>query len=244
MMIILLIYLAPMFLNLQKQVTVFLAGDSTMSEKETSAYPETGWGMPFSYFFEQTVKVENHAKNGRSTSSFRKEGRWDVIMNRVSEGDFVFIQFGHNDEVQTKANSTKPEEYRQNLKNYISETRQKGATPVILTPVARRKFSANDIPEGTHDQYSAIVREVAATEKVFLIDHDRLSQQLLQEMGQESSKLLYNHLEPGEHPNYPSGVTDNTHFNELGARKMAQLVLKAIRESELELKNRIVAGRK
>ena len=231
--------IAVVFFNTQQQVSVYLIGDSTMSEKDISAYPEHGWGMPFSYFFDQTVKVENHARNGRSTRSFREEGRWDVVEQKLQAGDYVFIQFGHNDEVQTKKSSTKPEEFGTNLVNFVHETRKKAAIPVLLTPVARRRFDEEGKIVSTHDKYSAIVREVAAEEDVFLIDHDLMSQNLLQEMGVENSILLFNHLEAGEHPNYPNGKSDNTHFNELGARKMAQFVLSTIKESDLGLKEKI-----
>lgn len=230
------------FLVQQKTpVKVYLIGDSTMSIKEVEDYPETGWGMPFAYFFDESVKVENHAKNGRSTKSFIAENRWQPVVDSLQPGDYVFIQFGHNDEVKSKVGRySTPEEYRANLSRFVNGSRSKGAKPVLLTPVARRKFNEAGEVQGTHEQYSAIVRKVAEELKVPLIDMDQKSQTLLQELGPEKSVLLYMHLAPGEHPNYPKGVEDNTHFNELGARKMAQLVLADIREMELELADRIV----
>ncbi|HEX7846736.1 MAG TPA: rhamnogalacturonan acetylesterase [Chitinophagaceae bacterium] len=225
----------------KKKIKIFMAGDSTMAIKETKAYPETGWGMPFVYFWDSTVKVINKAKNGRSTSSFRNEGLWKQIMDEASEGDYVFIQFGHNDEVPTKKTYTTEAEFRSNLTSYIAETRAKKAIPVLLTPVARRKFDANGKVEGTHDAYSQIVREVAAKEKTLFIDMDKKSQALLQSYGEENSKLLFLQLQPGEHPNYPEGKIDNTHFSELGARLMAQLVLKELKELNIELTERVIA---
>ena len=229
------------FLPLEKKrIKVYLIGDSTMSVKEVKAYPETGWGMPFTAFFDSTVQVDNRAQNGRSTRSFMAENRWQPVVDKLQAGDYVFVQFGHNDEVPTKATYTKPEEFTANLVKYITDTKSKGATPVLLTPVARRKFDAAGHITGTHDAYSALVRTVAQEQSVALIDLDRISQQLLEKMGPENSKLLFNQVEPGEHPNYPQGKQDDTHFNELGARKMAGLVLAQIKTLHLELAERIV----
>jgi lysophospholipase L1-like esterase len=223
----------------KKKIKIFMAGDSTMSIKETRYYPETGWGMPFVYFWDSTVTVVNKAKNGRSTSSFRNEGLWKSIMDEAGEGDFIFIQFGHNDEVSTKKTYTTESEFRANLVRYVQETREKKATPLLLTPVARRKFSNNGQIEGTHDVYSRIVREVAEEQQVLLIDLDKKSQALYQQMGVENSKLLFVQLKPGEHPNYPEGKEDNTHFSELGARLIAQLVLAELKPLNTDLNARI-----
>ncbi|MBA4139870.1 MAG: rhamnogalacturonan acetylesterase [Segetibacter sp.] len=218
---------------------VYLVGDSTMARKEVRAYPETGWGMPFTYFFDSTVEVDNRAMNGRSTKSFIAENRWRAVLNDLKGGDYVFIQFGHNDEVKTKATYTTEVEFKTNLKRYVSEARSKKALPLLITPVARRKFDSTGKVLGTHEVYSAIVRSVAKEENVLLIDLDTKSQALLQQIGPETSKLLFNYLTPAEHPNYPEGKQDDTHFNELGARKMAQLVLAEIKNLHLDLANHI-----
>lgn len=224
-----------------KPVKIYLIGDSTMSVKSVSAYPETGWGMPFVHFFDSSVIVDNRAKNGRSTKSFIAENLWQPVVNNLQEGDYVFIQFGHNDEVQTKAASTKPAEFKLNLLRYITDTRSKKAIPVLLTPAARRSFDAvTGKIMGTHDIYSALVREVSKQTNVPLIDLDVKSQALLQSLGIDGSRLLFNHLKSGEHPNYPLGKVDDTHFNELGARLVAQLVLQEIINLKLDVANRIV----
>ena len=224
------------FSHLQKrQIKVYLIGDSTMSQKEIKAYPETGWGMPFSYFFDSSVTVDNRAKNGRSSRTFIEEGLWKPVIGKLQEGDYVMIQFGHNDEVKTKASYTTEQEFTANLVKYVEESRSKKAIPVLLTPVARRKFDSSGKIEGTHDVYSQLVRNTAKKYNVPLIDLDRKSQQLLQQMGVENSKYLFNYLEPKEHPNYPDGKKDDTHFSELGARKIAQIVLAEIRSQHLSL---------
>jgi lysophospholipase L1-like esterase len=196
--------------------------------------------MPFVHFWDSTVTVVNRAKNGRSTKTFINEGLWQSIYDEAGEGDYVFIQFGHNDEVPTKKSYTTEEEFRSNLRRYVKESKHKKAIPVLLTPVARRKFDLAGHIEGTHDVYSQLVRDVATIEKVILIDLDKKSQALYQQTGVENSKLLFLWLKPGEHPNYPDGKEDNTHFNELGARLIAQLVLTEIKELLPELATRIV----
>jgi lysophospholipase L1-like esterase len=222
-----------------KKTRVWLIGDSTMSKKDTRAYPETGWGMSFSYFFDSTVVVDNRAKNGRSTRTFIAEGLWKPVLEEMSEDDYVLIQFGHNDEVSTKASFSTEEQFIANLTRYVQESRSKKAFPVLITPVARRKFDSAGRIQGTHERYSELVRQVAANEKVYLIDLDKKSQELLQSMGPENSRYLFNHLEPGEHPNYPDGKKDDTHFNELGARKMAQIVLSEIRRLNIGLARKL-----
>ena len=236
----LILFLMAFAMPEKKKITIWMCGDSTMSIKEKKAYPETGWGMPFVYFWDSTVTIENLAKNGRSTSSFRNEGLWQIVLDKATEGDYVFIQFGHNDEVSTKKTYTTETEFKNNLKQYVSETRSKKATPILLTPMARRKFDAAGKIEGTHDVYSQIVRDVAKEEKVLLFDMDKITQQLYQQFGVENSKLLFMQLKPNEHPNYPEGRDDNTHFNELGARLIAQLVLEEIKKQIPELSDRIV----
>jgi lysophospholipase L1-like esterase len=223
----------------KKKIKVYLIGDSTMAQKEIKAYPETGWGMPFTYFFDSSVVVDNRAKNGRSTKTFIAEGLWKPVVENLGEGDFVFIQFGHNDEVKTKASYTTQEEFAANLERYVAETKSKKAEPVLLTPVARRSFDSAGKLQSTHEVYSQIVRNVARKLNVPLIDLDKESQEVLKQFGPETSKLLFLQLKPGEHPNYPEGKNDNTHFNELGARVMAEIVLSEIKKLKLKLADHI-----
>lgn len=228
----------------KKKITVWMCGDSTMSIKDKRAYPETGWGMPFVYFWDSTVNVKNLAKNGRSTSSFRNEGLWKQVLEGAAEGDYVFIQFGHNDEVPTKKTYTTEAEFKNNLKQYVAEARSKKVTPILLTPMARRKFNSSGRMEGTHEVYAQIIRDVAKEDNVVLFDMDKQTQDLYQQFGIENSKLLFLQLKPGEHPNHPEGKEDNTHFSELGARLLAQMVLKEIKQQLPELAERIYVPQK
>lgn len=238
--VILIACLLSSFNVTQEHIKVYLIGDSTMSEKPVSRYPETGWGMAFRYFLDSTATVENHAKNGRSTRTFISENRWAPIVEKLKPGDYVFIQFGHNDEAKEKVERyTTPDEYKLNLRRFVDETRKKNANPVLITPVARRRFREGKVIE-SHTVYSALVREVASQENVPLVDLDQTSMELYQRIGEEASKLLFLQLQPGEHPNYPAGKDDNTHFNELGARLIAQLVLRDIIALKLGLADHVV----
>jgi len=195
--------------------------------------------MPFKYFFDSTVTVDNRAKNGRSTRTFISENLWQPVADNLKEGDYVFIQFGHNDESKEKGDRyTTPEQYKSNLTKFITETRAKRANPILLTPVSRRKFKDGKAQE-THQEYSPLVIDVATQQNVPLIDLDAKSLELLQKFGEEQSKLLFLQLAPGEHPNYPEGKNDNTHFNELGARLIAQVVLSEIKNQKIGLADRI-----
>jgi lysophospholipase L1-like esterase len=224
----------------KKKITIWLIGDSTMSVKDVKAYPETGWGMPFVNFWDSTVTVDNRAMNGRSTRTFMEEKRWDPVVSNMQEGDYVFIQFGHNDEVPTKKSYVPEKDFKTNLIRYINDTRNKKANPVLITPVARRKFDSTGHIQETHAVYAQIVRDVAKENNVPLIDLAERAKALYQQLGPETSKYLFNHLIPGEHPNYPEGKQDDTHFNELGARKIAEMVLAETKNLKLELAERIL----
>ena len=220
-----------------KPLTVFLAGDSTMAKKLPEKRPETGWGeMLVDFFQDGKVIIDNRAQNGRSTRTFISEGRWQAIVDALRPGDYVFIQFGHNDESKEKTDRyTPPADYRNNLIRFVSEVRDKKATPVLLTPVMRRRFDKEGKLQDTHGEYPDIVRRVAAEYKVALIDMHRSSAAVLAKYGAEESRKLFLQLKPNENPNYPNGIEDNTHFNPLGAKVMASLAVERVRESRLPL---------
>lgn len=227
--------LAP-FAFAKEPVTVFLAGDSTMAHKQENKRPETGWGEQLQkHFDEKRVRVDNHAQNGRSTKSFIAEGRWQALIDKVSAGDYVLVQFGHNDQPKEKATHTPPDDFRRNLERFVDEVRAKKATPVLLTPVVRRRFDEKGAFYDTHFEYPDIVRRVAAERKVALIDMHRESEKVLVKYGPEDSRKLFLQLKAGENPNYPQGVEDNTHFSPLGADLMAEIVVDSLRKQKLGL---------
>lgn len=226
-----------------RQIKIYLIGDSTMCEYEPQRAPLTGWGMPFKYFFDSTVVVDNRAKGGRSTRTFLNEGRLQPIADSLQEGDYVLMQFGHNDEAKEekyKDRYTPVPDYKTNLIKFITETRAKKATPVIITPVSRMRFDKDGRQQETHTEYTAACYQVAKQYNVPLIDLDKRSRELFQQLGPENAKLLFMQLEPGENPSYPEGQKDNTHFNAYGARRIAELVLQQIQELHLGLADHVV----
>ncbi len=218
-------------------ITIYLAGDSTTAEKLPEKRPETGWGEFLQQFFNvDAVRVENHAQNGRSTRTFIEEGLWQAIIARLKPGDYVFVQFGHNDQPKEKQDRhTSPEDYRKNLVRFIADARERQATPVLLTPVMRRRFDEQGVFQDTHAEYPDIVRSVAAEHNVPLIDMHRKSERVIKQRGVEGSKQLFLWLNANENANYPEGIEDNTHFSPLGAEIMAGLVVEGIGELKLGL---------
>ncbi len=222
----------------KEKIVVYTIGDSTMADKDTADNPERGWGQVLPLFFDSTnVLIENHAKNGRSTKSFIDEHRWDSIMGKLRKGDYVFIQFGHNDE-----KSDKPEvyadphgAYKANLARFVKETRDKGAYPVLMTSIVRRKFDDKGMLTDTHGEYPGVVRELAKELKVPLVDMEEKSRQKIQNLGPEPSKKMFVWFDPGVYKRFPDGKKDDTHLNEHGAMIIAQLAAEGIRELKLPL---------
>jgi lysophospholipase L1-like esterase len=211
----------------EKKIRIFLAGDSTMCEYPQSRTPLTGWGMPFAGFFDSSVRIENKARGGRSTRTFISEGRWKELVDQVSEGDFVMIQFGHNDEAKEekyKDRYTSVQDYTTNLELFVKETRAHKGLPILVTPVSRLRFGKDGRQEETHAAYTSAMLETGKRLSVPVINLDSLSIDLYNHMGEKNAPLLFMQLAPGEDPHYPDGQKDNTHFNEYGARKMASLV--------------------
>ncbi len=217
-----------------------MIGDSTMADKPLDDNPERGWGQLFPTFFDSTVRIENHAKNGRSTRSFLRESLWTPVVSKLQPGDYVFIQFGHNDEKPEKVDRyTPPEDYRTNLIKFVKETREHKAQPILCTPIMRRRFDEQGKFFDEHGVYPDIVREVAKQYDVPLIDMHRKSERLIVELGPEGSKKIFLWIAPGEYKSLPKGREDNTHFSELGATRMAELAVEGIRELNLDLVRRL-----
>lgn len=217
--------------------TIFLIGDSTLADKPDASDPERGWGQALPGLLSDGVAVRNHAVNGRSTKSFLREGRWTKVLGELKAGDWVLIQFGHNDE--KKEDSTRyaaPQtDYRRNLLRFIRETQAKGAKPVLLTPVVRRRFDAGGAWSDTHGDYPTVVKEVAGETGVPLIDLEALSRDMVRQAGPEKSRRLYLAFQPGTYASRPKGIADDTHFSAYGARKIAGLVVADWRRQQLPL---------
>ena len=246
-----------------KHTTIFVIGDSTAANKDTTGGKvERGWGMMLQQCFDADfIVVDNHAVNGRSSKSFLDEGRWDKVLEKIQPGDYVIIQFGHNDEKAQLARHTDPgSTFDYNLARYVRETREKGGIPVLMNPVVRRNFfmlppevaddeqlrntifsDTEHLVEGdslndTHGLYRVAPRDVARRMNCHFIDANRITHNLEQGLGREASKKLHMWFRPGEEPSLPKGKQDNTHYNIYGAQVVANLLADALCEEVPVLK--------
>ena len=213
--------------------TIHLMGDSTMAEKNLSkANPERGWGMMFQNFLDEGVKVINYARNGRSTKNFIDTGDWDRVLGAIRPGDYVFIEFGHND--SKESDSTRYAApwgaYQDNLRTFIKGTRDKGGKPVLLTPVARRWFKDGKLDRECHGDYPAAMKQVAEQTGTPLLDVTTATLDWIEGLGDEASRPYFMHLAPGLYAYAPDGKTDNTHTVASGARKVTEIVCSLIGE--------------
>jgi len=221
----------------EPKIDVYLIGDSTMADRPDPDYPEHGWGQRLPHFFDDQVAVHNFAVNGRSTKSFIDEGKWAAVLPKLKPGDYVFIQFGHNDEKsEDSTRYTQPQtSFRRNLERFVADARSKGAFSVLLTPIVRRKFNAQGSLEDTHGEYPIVVRQVAKERDVPLIDLQPLTERLVRAAGPEGSKRLYVWLAPGESKVFPDGRQDDTHLSLLGATEVARLAATELAKTSLPL---------
>ncbi|KAA2239835.1 rhamnogalacturonan acetylesterase [Chitinophaga agrisoli] len=241
-LLVVLFCMTTAFIAPPQKIHVWLIGDSTVCDQPLDRSPVTGWGTPFAGFFDSSVAVINKARGGRSTRTFISEGRWQEVADSLQEGDYVLIQFGHNDEAKEpryRDRYTPVPDYKNNLARFIREARGKKAQPVLITPVTRLSFDSTGHVKETHREYSAAVWEIGRQYNVPVIDLDTKSRQLADYFGPKYAKVLYMQVDSLENPHYPAGRKDNTHFNEYGARRIAELVLAAIRERKMELAERI-----
>ena len=239
-----------------KTTTIFIIGDSTAANKDISGgKQERGWGMALQCYFDDNILVDNHAVNGRSSLSFINEGRWDKVLERMKPGDYVIIQFGHNDEKAPLDRHTDPgSTFDYNLAKYVRETREHGGIPVLMNCVVRRNFAkvapkndddeslrsttfkdADGLVEGdslvdTHGLYRVAPHDVAQRMNVHFIDANQITHDLEQGLGTVASRKLHMWFLPGEEPSVPQGRQDNTHYNVYGAHVVARLLADALCE--------------
>jgi lysophospholipase L1-like esterase len=212
--------------------TIFWAGDSTVQTNDYSTYPQNGIGQVFPIFIKEEYRVENHAKNGRSTKSFIDEGRLAAIEERIGEGDFLFIQFGHNDEKdQDPTRYTTPfGTFKENLKTYIAVARNHGAYPVLITPLERRCYVDEwKLGAGAHGDYVAGMKEVAKECDVPLVDLYTMSRHALEEAGEIGSRKWHMFFDAGIYEEHPEESRDNTHLRYEGAVKYGSLIAQGLK---------------
>lgn len=247
--------LSAFTMDTSRPFTIFMVGDSTMADKSLKGNnPERGWGMMLQGFFTENVTVDNYAVNGRSTKSFINEGRWDAVLKKIRKGDYVFIEFGHNDEKTNETLYTEPgTTFDENLRRFVRETREKGGIPVLFNSIVRRNFPPNgktfanateardflsasgghyaqegDVLVDTHGAYLESPKKVAAEMNVPFIDLNRLTREMVARYGREGSKKIWQHIPAGVYEACPNGRTDNTHLCVYGARIVAGIAIDAV----------------
>ena len=225
-------------------ITVFMIGDSTIANKDTlDGNEEHGWGQVLQTYFDPSkVRIANHAMNGRSSKSFVNENRWQVVYDSLQPGDYVLIQFGHNDEKKDRdALYTDPRTtYPEYLTRFVSETREKGAYPILMTSIVRRKFDADGQLTDTHGAYPDAVRKLARDLDVPLVDMEARSRKLVSGLGPDTSKAIYLWLEKGQSRRHPDGLQDDTHLSRDGALAIARLAVEGIEDLGLPLADYLV----
>jgi len=243
-----------------KQVTIFMIGDSTMADKDIrNGNTERGWGMVLQGCFDESILVDNHALNGRSSKSFINEGHWQEVLDKIKPGDYVFIQFGHNDEKPKPDRHTTPgTTFDANLAKFVAETRAKGGNPILFNAVVRRNFYRendnsvydeslrettyteekinSDTLIDTHGAYVSAPRNVAHKMNVPFVDANKITHDIEQGMGIVGSRKLHMWYKPGENSVIPNGRHDNTHYNIYGAHVVANALADAIAEQVSILK--------
>ena len=247
-----------------KVTTIFVIGDSTAAEKSGfKSSPERGWGMVFQGCFDDKVLVDNHAVNGRSSKSFMDEGRWQKVLDKIKPGDYVIIQFGHNDEKPDPKRHTDAEtSFADNLRRYVNETRAKGGIPVLMNAVVRRCWyvekDTNDDDEklrgtnyageekinsdtlvDTHGKYVVVPEKVAKEMNVAFVNATQITHDLETRLGVEGGRKLHMWFRPGENPQVAKGRQDNTHYNVYGAHVVSNLLADALAEQVPALKKHV-----
>ena len=214
-----------------KAKTIYLTGDSTVVDAQYE--PWASWGQMLPYFFvPNEVVIANYAESGETLKAFEDRQRIDKIWKKIKPGDYLFIQFAHND--QKSGNSIKSG-YRKRLKEWISKARELGAIPVLVTSMNRRVFDENNKIVNTLNDFPDAVREIAKEEKADLIDLNAMSKTLFEAMGPEAAKKAFVHYPANTYPNQPMALADDTHFNTYGAYELAKCVVKSIVDQKLSL---------
>ncbi len=222
--------------------TLYVIGDSTSAPYPPERYPLHGWAQVLQEHFDPArLHVDDRAKGGRSSKSFYEEGSWTPIREALQPGDWVFIQFAHNDQKKDDRNRfTDPATtFPEHLRRYVEETRAAGARPVLLTPINRNRWISPTRMGDTHGDYPNATRRLAREMGVPLIDLHKMTRKRFTRLGPDATTKLFLNLAPGEHPNYPEGKEDNTHLQESGAREVSALAVKGIKRLPLRacLKN-------
>lgn len=218
-------------------ITLFLAGNSTVVDEANE--PWCGWGQVFPLFFTSKVAIANYAESGEAANTFVSSKRFAKLLTKIKKGDYLFIEFGHNDQKQKGEGKGPYTSYKSDLKYLVDEARAKGANPVLVTSIHRRSFDENGKVINTHGEYPNAVRLLAKEENVPLIDLNNMSKDLYEAWGVEGSKRAFVHYPAGTFPDQDKALEDNTHFNPYGGYQIARCIIKGIIDDKLAIQKYI-----
>jgi len=220
--------------NELKPLKLHLVGDSTMSDKPNLAYPERGWGQLLPQFLLPQLTVVNHAANGRSTRRFINEGRWQLVLTELAAGDYVLIQFGHNDSKQSDPAryAAFDGDYQLFLQQFINQVREHGATPLLASSICRRNFAEDGSLKRDLADYASAAAQVAEKTGVTFFDLQKTSCDLWQQLGVNDSQPYFIQVPAGLYQKFPQGKVDNTHLTLQGASKIAQFFVQDLQRQQ------------
>ena len=225
----------PMAFAAEGVPRIFLAGDSTVASYSQKDYPQAGWGQMLPLMFTNTVVIKNYAAGGTTTRSFVEAGHWKKICDQLQPGDYVFIQFGHNDQYAQGARFVDLETYRHNLATLVGDVRRARAVPVLVVPPNSGDFEGSKVLD-LHKQYAVAVRQVAVATGAGCVDLQARSMALFERLGREETlKSIFMWFPAGDYPNYPVGKKDTWHFSENGAKRIAELVAEELQSQHSPL---------
>jgi lysophospholipase L1-like esterase len=224
--------------KVEDQITVFLAGNSTVVNQDNE--PWASWGQMIPRFFKPGVAIANHAESGLTLGSFLGSRRLAKVLSVMKPGDYLFIEFGHNDQKDKGPNDGAYKSYTERLKTFISETKKKGGIPVIVTSTSRRSFGADGEIANSLGDFPAAARKVAEDQKVALIDLNAMTMELFNALGEENSKKAFVHYPANSYPGQDKALADNTHFNPYGAYEIAQCIILGVKQQKLGIAKYLV----
>ena len=214
-------------------ITVFLCGNSTVVDQDNE--PWASWGQMIPRFFDEEVCFANYAESGETAASFIAAGRLKKLLTQIKKGDYVIVEFGHNDQKLTGVGDGAFYSFMTNMKIFVDEARRRGATPILVTPTQRRSFNKEGKIADTHLDFPEATRFLCQREGVHLIDLHAMTRTLYEAMGPEASKGAFVHYPAGSYPGQDKPLADNTHFNPYGAYQISKCVIEGIRELNLDL---------
>ena len=218
--------------------TIFLAGNSTVTDQECE--PWASWGQMLPRFLKPEIVVANYAESGETLLSFKREKRLQKLLSQLKAGDYLFIEFAHNDQKPGDNHLDAFTTYKDELKYYIAQARKKGGIPVLVTSMNRRRFDGRGKVVNTLENYPEAMRQTAAEEKVSLIDLNAMSRDFYEAMGPENSKKAFVHYPANTYPGQDKALADDTHFNPYGAYELAKCIVASIIQQKMDLSKYLI----